>query len=183
MGALRPFGVTFARDGDVSEYSLVVAIETPGRAADGRYYSMSGMEITREAFDGLVIEAREYGIPTIAVGDGGNEAGMGNVRDLIELYIPLGEKIASVVEVDHLITAGVSNWGGSYGLVAHASILAGTNLLADWDEERAVKALTSAGLIDGVRKKPSESVDGIGLEVHRKVVELLKALINDALGG
>lgn len=107
---------------------------------------------------------------------------MGNVRDLIELYIPLGEKIASVVEVDHLITAGVSNWG-SYGLVAHASILAGTNLLADWDEERAVKALTSAGLIDGVRKKSSESVDGIGLEVHKEVVELLKALINDALGG
>ncbi len=101
---------------------------------------MSGMEITREAFDRLVIEAREYGIPTIAVGDGGNEAGMGNVRDLIELYIPLGEKIASVVEVDHLITAGVSNWGGAYGLVAQASILAGTNLLADWDEEKVVKA-------------------------------------------
>lgn len=52
MGALRPFGVTFARDGDVSEYSLVVAIETPGRAADGRYYSMSGMEITREPLTG-----------------------------------------------------------------------------------------------------------------------------------
>lgn len=52
MGALRPFGVTFARDGDVSEYSLVVAIETPGRAVDGRYYSMSGMEITRRPLTG-----------------------------------------------------------------------------------------------------------------------------------
>ncbi|MBP1912250.1 glutamate cyclase domain-containing protein [Thermococcus stetteri] len=182
MEALRPFGIPFAGYVDVSRYSLVVAVETPGRAVDGRYYSMSGMEITREAFDGLVIDARDYGIPTIAVGDGGNEAGMGNVRDLIEIYIPLGEKIASVVEADHLITAGVSNWG-AYGLVAQASIIAGTNLLADWEEEMVVKALAGAELIDGVRKKPSESVDGIGLEVHREVVGLLKALVNDALGG
>jgi hypothetical protein len=180
--ALKPFGVSTLREAEVSNYSLVVAIETPGRAIDGKYYSMGGVEITRETFDGLVSDAGEYGIPTIAIGDGGNEAGMGNVRDLVELYIPLGEKIASVVEADHLITAGVSNWG-AYGLVAQASILAETNLLADWKEEMVIRTLTERGLIDGVRKKPSESVDGIGLGVHAKMVELLKALVDDALGG
>lgn len=182
LEALRPFGVSVIQNADVTRYSLVMAIETPGRAIDGRYYSMSGTKITRETFDGLIMEARQYGIPTIAVGDGGNEAGMGNVRDLVELYIPLGEKIGSVVEVDHLITAGVSNWG-AYGLAAQASILAGTNLLSDWDEAKVVRLLTSKGLIDGVRKKPAESVDGIGLEVHVGIVELLKALLNDVLGG
>jgi hypothetical protein len=180
--ALKPFDVQFAKTVEASDYSLIVAVETPGRAIDGGYYSMSGLEIERRAFDEVVIEAREYGVPTIAIGDGGNEAGMGNVRDLVELYVPLGKKIASVVEADHLITAGVSNWG-AYGLVAQASIMVGSNLLSDWDEEEVLEAILRAGLIDGVRKKPSESVDGIGLEVHMGMVELLKALINNSIGG
>jgi hypothetical protein len=182
LEALKPFGVSGTQDIDITRYSLVIAVETPGRAIDGRYYSMSGMEIAGETFDSLILEARQYGIPTIAIGDGGNEAGMGNVRDLVELYIPLGEKIGSVVEVDHLITAGVSNWG-AYGLIAQASILAGTNLLLGWNAVKVVRSLIKGGLIDGVRKKPLESVDGIGLEVHTEIVELLKALVNDALGG
>lgn len=182
MGVLRLFGVIFVRDGDVLEYLLVVVIEIFGRVVDGRYYFMSGMEIMREVFDGLVIEVREYGILIIVVGDGGNEVGMGNVRDLIELYIFFGEKIVSVVEVDYFIMVGVLNWG-FYGLVVYVLILVGINFFVDWDEERVVKVLISVGLIDGVRKKFSESVDGIGFEVYKEVVEFLKVLINDVLGG
>ena len=54
---------------------LVISIERPGMAADGRYYNMSGEDITAHGI------AEPYLVfapcPTIAIGDGGNEIGMG----------------------------------------------------------------------------------------------------------
>src|SRR6266850_7313454 len=54
---------------------------------------------------------------TIGIGDGGNEIGMGAVRAKIARLDSLRARIATVVRVDHLVVAGVSNWGG-YGVVA-----------------------------------------------------------------
>lgn len=51
-------------------------------------------------------------IGTIGIGDGGNEIGMGKVRDQVTKHIPYGKEIACRVTADQLITAGVSNWGG-----------------------------------------------------------------------
>ena len=61
-------------------------------------------------------------IGTIGIGDGGNEIGMGKVRDLVRKHIPHGEEIACCVGADQLITAGVSNWGG-YALATALHIL------------------------------------------------------------
>ncbi len=178
--AMEPLHVNFAREPKVEDYSLVVAVETPGRARDGKYYSMSGVEVKRGGLDHAVMAAKNIGIPTIGIGDGGNEAGMGNIHELVMRCIPHGEKIASTVEVDGLVLSAVSNWG-AYGLVAEASLEAGKNLLGDWDEGAIVKLLADRGLIDGVTKEREPSVDGINLKVHKSIVELLKALIDGAL--
>ncbi|QDA31010.1 DUF4392 domain-containing protein [Thermococcus indicus] len=178
--ALDAFGLEFVREPGVSSYSLVIAVETPGRAADGRYYSMSGMGITRETFDWAVLRARDLGVPTIGIGDGGNEVGMGRIRDLVVRYVPHGEKIASVVETDELVLSAVSNWG-AYGLVAQASIEFGRELLPGWDERTIVRAISKLGLIDGVSKTRTPTVDGISLDIHERIVELLNALVNEAL--
>jgi hypothetical protein len=178
--ALKPFGVSLVENPEISDYSLVIAIETPGQASDGKYYSMSGMEITRETFDWAVLEARKLGVPTIGIGDGGNEAGMGKIRDLIARHVPHGGRIASTVETDELVLSAVSNWG-AYGLLAEASIELGRNLLGEWNEGKVVRAMSKAGLIDGVSKTLSPTVDGISLEVHENMVELLKSLIDEAL--
>lgn len=178
--ALEPFGPRFASTPEISDYSLVIAIETPGRASDGKYYSMSGLEITRETFDWAVIKARELGIPTIGIGDGGNEAGMGKIRELVKKHIPHGEKIGSVVETDELIVSAVSNWG-AYGLIAQVSIESGKNLFGNWEERRVTEAAVGAGLIDGVSKKIEVSVDGISIGLHEKMVELLKGIIQEKL--
>ena len=37
---------------------------------------------------------------------------MGNVKDQVKQHIKNGEDMACSVTVNHLITAGVSNWGG-----------------------------------------------------------------------
>jgi hypothetical protein len=53
------------------------------------------------------------------IGDGGNECGMGKVRERVEAHIPTGRSIACVVPADNLVAAGVSNWGG-WAVVAAA---------------------------------------------------------------
>ncbi len=179
--AMEPFHVRFIRRPEVEDYSLVVAVETPGRAGDGKYYSMSGLEVRREGLDDVVIAARNEGIPTIGIGDGGNEAGMGNIRGLVGRYIPHGKRIASTVKVDWLVLSAVSNWG-AYGLVVEASLEAGKNLLEEWNEGAVVKLLAERGLIDGVTKRREPSVDGIDLRVHEAIVGLLKAILDENLG-
>lgn len=71
----------------------------------------------------FIFSAHESGkISTIGIGDGGNEIGMGKVQKRVIDCIQNGRAIASTITTDHLITAGVSNWGGS-ALVAALSIL------------------------------------------------------------
>jgi hypothetical protein len=159
----------------VSEYSLVITVETPGRASDGRYYSMRGIPIEGGTFDGIVLEAHAIGVPTIGIGDGGNEAGMGKIRNLVVKHVPLGERIASVVETDELVLSAVSNWG-AYGLVAETSRLVGEDLLGDFDEWEVVKALADEGIIDGVLGKRALSVDGIPLKTHAKFLAFLRSI-------
>ena len=61
-------------------------------------------------------------ITTIGIGDGGNEIGMGKVQQKVIEHIQNGRNIACAVATDHLVTAGVSNWGGS-ALVAALHVL------------------------------------------------------------
>jgi hypothetical protein len=60
----------------------------------------------------LISAAKDDRISTTSIGDGGNELGMGKVKNEVEKYVEHGEQIACVVSCDYLITAGVSNWGG-----------------------------------------------------------------------
>ena len=64
------------------------------------------------AFLNVNLAAKDGRISTTSVGDGGNELGMGKVKEQVEKYVPHGEQIACVVPSDYLIAAGVSNWGG-----------------------------------------------------------------------
>jgi hypothetical protein len=110
---------------------------------------------------------------TVGVGDGGNEIGMGNVRARLARAGALMARIAATVTVDHLVVAGVSNWG-AYGIVAHLGRMAGRPLLHTPDEERAlVTACVEAGAHDGVTRRREPSVDALGLEAHAAFVALL----------
>jgi D-glutamate cyclase len=110
---------------------------------------------------------------TIGVGDGGNEVGMGNVRARLARQGALMARIAATVTVDHLVVAGVSNWG-AYGIVAHLGHLAGQALLHTPAQERElVAACVEAGAHDGVTRRREPTVDALPLDVHASVVALL----------
>ncbi|XP_034713569.1 D-glutamate cyclase, mitochondrial isoform X2 [Etheostoma cragini] len=103
--------------GDPSKprYDHLVAIERSGRAGDGNYYNMRGINIKHlvDPIDNLFIAAKDLpGITTTGIGDGGNELGMGNLKEKVTTLMPNGGLIACDVPADYAITAGVSNWGG-----------------------------------------------------------------------
>ncbi len=159
----------------------LVAVERPGRARDGNYWSARGESVAawNLPVDVLFVR-RPRGITTVGVGDGGNEVGMGNVRPRMLRQGPLARRIASVVRVDHLVVAGTSNWG-AYGVTAHLALLAGQPLLHTPDEERRlVAACVDAGGVDGLTRRREATVDGLRVEAHAAFVELLRTVVECA---
>ncbi|HYF94873.1 MAG TPA: DUF4392 domain-containing protein [Symbiobacteriaceae bacterium] len=157
---------------DQYEIDLVVSIELPGRAADGQYYNMRGIPITERTapLDELLLLAASRSIPTIGVGDGGNEAGMGKVAVQVHQAVKGGDKIASVVPADYLISAGTSNWG-AYGMLAALD----PTLLPEPEEEvRLLTALVVAGALDGVRLEAAATVDGLAQDDYLQILRELR---------
>lgn len=156
----------------------LVAVERPGRAADGGYYNARGRSVSREnaPLDVLFLE-RHDGVVTIGIGDGGNEIGMGRMRTRIAREVPCGAKIASVVRTDHVVVAGTSNWG-AWGLVAHLGMRAGCDLLHTPEvEAQLIRAMVAAGGVDGLTGVARPSVDGLSLTLHRTVLATLRELV------
>ena len=155
----------------------VVAIERPGSAIDGHRYSMRG-EILDElvpSADRLLSPAGERSYATIAVGDGGNELGMGHLRDSLMDRINLGELIFCDTEADHVIPAGISNWG-AYALAASLAVLSGKPILIKPEDELAVlEAQVAVGAVDGCTRKNEVSVDGVPIADYLETVTAIYA--------
>lgn len=156
----------------------LVAVERPGRCITGDYLNARGLSVAawNRPLDALFLAARRgrgARPVTIGVGDGGNEVGMGNVRARLARSGSLLARIASVVRTDHLVVAGVSNWG-AYGVVAQLGRLAGIDLLhAPAVERRLVEACAAAGAVDGITRRHEATVDGLPLDAHAAMVRLL----------
>ncbi len=114
--------------------------------------------------------------PSVGVGDGGNEIGLGNLEAHVPEVPTLVEK-ACVTTVDELVIASVSNWGG-YGLVAAMSRRAGRNLLPTVDEEREmVKTSADLGAVDSMSLKAEYRVDGFSLDENSETLVRLHELL------
>lgn len=159
-----------------------ISIERCGRSADGAPRNMRGLDIS------------SYTVPldelftagpweTIAIGDGGNEIGMGSVpRELIAQHVQHGETIACVTPARHLVVAGVSNWG-AYALLAALAVLR-----EDWrkkmlgcldetlDKTILEETVVHGPAVDGVSRSRAMTVDGLDLAIHHKKLREIRAL-------
>jgi hypothetical protein len=89
---------------------------------------------------------------TIAIGDGGNEIGMGKVAAALEdLNI-----VPSTTTCDELIVADVSNWG-AYGIISFLSI---------WNE----RDFPELGSVDGVTRINQLTEDGLDVSEGESVL-------------
>ena len=168
--------------------SLVFATEKAGRNVKGEYHTMRGVNISsfHAKIEPLIEEARSRGILTIGVGDGGNEVGMGNIREAIEKFVPYAKEcqcpckggIAAESKVDLLVVASISNWG-VYGIEACIAALTENMeaLHTAEEEEEMLRNSIKAGAVDGVTSKPELSVDSAPLKVHTSIIRILEGLI------
>jgi D-glutamate cyclase len=161
----------------------VLAIERCGPGSDGHPRNMRGTDIS--AYSAPLDRLFSAGPwRTIAIGDGGNEVGMGRVpRDLITRHVPLGETIGCVVPADFLIAAGVSHWG-AYAMLATLAILR-----SDWSnamssgldsmlDQSVVEAIIRNGpAVDGVTLQREATIDAFGMPVHHEVLDAALALV------
>ncbi len=149
----------------------IVSIERPGLAADGRYYNMRGEDISPRCayFDPFLDRAS---CPTIAIGDGGNEIGMGNIREAIA-----GLDInASVTGCDELLVADVSNWG-AYGLITFLDLWSDKHLLDDISPSEILEYLSARGSVDGVTRENTLTEDGLDAEEGYGIIRSLRDLV------
>jgi hypothetical protein len=162
--------------------SHAVAIERCGPSADGKPRNMRGVDVsTWTAPLDELFTAHHWA--RIGVGDGGNEIGMGRLpAGLIARTVPNGEQIACVTSCDHLVVAGVSNWG-ALGLIAALAVVRpdwaptlGRFATAERDAAVTRATVEKAGAIDGVTARREATVDGFGPEVHAALIEDLRRI-------
>ncbi len=156
--------------------ALLISIERCGPTKDDRYLNMRGLDVSDQTarIDALF----EGELPSVGIGDGGNEIGMGNVAAAVASS---GQLVPDpcVTRVNKLIIASVSNWGG-YGLVAALSSLVGRDLLPSVDDERRLVERTAAlGAVDGTTGEADGKVDGFGPEVTAEILTDLHALARE----
>lgn len=153
---------------------LIISIERPGLAADGRYYNMRGVDISARCanFDVFFQQAV---CPTIAIGDGGNEIGMGNLYQAVsQLAIT-----PSVTCCNELLLADVSNWA-AYGLVALVSKLKEAETGGGWlsycQPAQLLQYLVDRGCVDGVTGLASVTEDSLPPEHAMQLIKDLQQL-------
>jgi hypothetical protein len=173
---------------DEYEPSLVLAIEKAGRNSVGEYHTMRGLNITNfhAKVEPLVEEAHKRGVLTIGVGDGGNEVGMGNIKETVETFVPYGRVcqcpcqggITAESKVDVLVVSAISNWGG-YGIEACIAYLTAKPeaLHTSRLEESMLASAVASGAIDGMTGRAEPSVDGAPAPLHLSLMNMLHALI------
>jgi hypothetical protein len=149
---------------------LLISIERPGLSEDGQYYNMRGENISERAacFDSFFDHAQ---CETIAIGDGGNEIGMGKIGDAVR-SLDIQPAHTSCSE---LILADVSNWG-AIGLVAMLECVLNTSLLELHKPDDILQYLSEHGSVDGVTRRNELTEDGLPMTEGIALLNQLMAL-------
>ncbi|MHB1133802.1 MAG: glutamate cyclase domain-containing protein [Chloroflexota bacterium] len=171
----------------------IVVTEKPGLNQLGIAHRAGGLPTGpgRARIEVLLAEAQRAGVVTIAVGDNGNESGLGLLAPATREHkafgeicnCPCGGGIAAVDRADIAVVGAVSNWA-CYGIAALLGVILGrTDLLHDGEtEQRVIEACLAAGAVDGFSGNVP-MVDGVLGRVNGYVVEVLAAVVRTALGG
>ena len=150
--------------------SVLIAIERCGLTDEGKYRNMRGRDISEH--NARIDHLFHADVPSVGIGDGGNEIGMGNLAEEVTQVESL-VKIPCITQTSKLMLASVSNWGG-YGLAAALSELSGRNLLPSIEEEQALlKQTVDLGAVDGMSAIQEYKVDGFTLEENSETVQAL----------
>ena len=163
----------------IKEYnpSGMISIERCGINIENKYANMRNISINENTAEIDLFFMLYYNkIPTIGIGDGGNEIGMGNLEQIIKDKLNI---IPCKIKVDKLVISSVSNWGG-YGLAAYLCKLTNNKTFFETVENTVkdyIKFIIGLGSVDGVTHENKEKVDGYDINVELNIIRsLLKAI-------
>ncbi len=157
----------------LEEYNPVChfSIERCGKNTQGLYANLRGVcvtQFTAPADELFVLGAKTK--PTFAIGDGGNELGMGNFAESVTKYLSL---TPCVIKSDYPIIATVSNWG-AYGFISYLD----NDLLPSFEEvDEYLDFIVDLGSVDGVSKINEKTVDGKEWAIEEEILEDLKKAV------
>ena len=150
-------------------------------------YTMKARDITLDCAPADFMKCLwDNAILRMAIGDGGNELGLGAVNDLTRQHIPQGNQIACMPEfsADLLLISGVSNWGGyaiGLGILSMGERkfhLKQRDVISEDSERVIAKTLRNLGVCDGVTGKfEHNTVDGISFEKHMILLQKLREIL------
>lgn len=171
----------------------VISIECPGANEKGQYHNAVGLNVTElEAKQDILFEKLQaLHVLNIAIGDLGNEIGMGTISETLRKSIPYagenacscgcGGGIAARTKADHLITATVSDWGCYAMIAALAYLLENAEIMHTPELEKEVLiGASKSGMID-MYGWLIPAVDGFNLELNVSIVSLMGELVKSAL--
>lgn len=168
--------------------AAVISIEKASPNSKGVYHSGVGVDISplSAKADTLIDAAKENGIPTIGIGDAGNEIGMGCIEKQVREILPTGNDcgcpchggVASSVSTDSLIVAGTSNWGASALESLISFHFKSSELLHDGKmEEFLIAKSAELGYINPASGLAEAGVDAIPADIHGSLVNILNFIV------
>jgi hypothetical protein len=167
---------------------VALSIERCGRTADGTARNMRGVDVGEwtTLLDDLFLAGPWR---TVAVGDGGNEIGMGALpAGLIAAHIAHGDAIACVTPAEHLVLSGVSHWAG-YALLGGLAVYRAEwcDTLLDSLDPSLDRAILEATLrhgpaVDGVTGSQTVTIDSLDCEAHHRVLAAIRGLVESGYG-
>ncbi len=189
--------ITFTKDKDLAEAQAdlitsqrlpkaVISIEAPGANECGEYHNAIGLNLTdlEAKTDVLFRKLQDKGVLNIAIGDLGNEIGMGTISEHIKQYVPYTAEgqckcdckggILAATKADNIITATVSDWG-CYGLMAAIAYLKrDLDVFHNGDMETEVmRVATRCGIVD-MTGSLIPGIDGFNTKMNVTIVELMR---------
>lgn len=164
----------------------VIAIEAPGANVCGEYHNATGLNLTdlEAKSDVLFQKLKDRGVLNFAIGDLGNEIGMGTIGEHIKKYVPYTAQnqcqcscqcgILAATKADNIITATVSDWG-CYGLMAAIAFLKkDLDIFHKGDMEMEVmRVATRCGIVD-MTGSLIPGIDGFNTKMNVNIVELMR---------
>lgn len=137
---------------DRHQPDAVVHTEVPGRNKEGNYLNMRGIKISdfNAALDGIADLANARGLHTIGVGDGGNEAGMGQIKGVPKA--PNNKEMQAIIPAAHQVISWNSNLGAiALGEFVMSAAGKGPSCTVE-DFENMLQVLLKEGAVDGITR-------------------------------
>lgn len=171
----------------------MISIEAPGSNSKGVFHNAIGKDLSfLECRSEVLFElGQSKGIWNMAIGDLGNEMGMGAIADHLVKYIPYMEEGGCIcgcgggsmahVAADHIMTATVSDWA-AYALIAATAYLNRDTdiLVTEAMEEDAIKTASNSGMVD-MYGWLEYAIDGIAMDFEVNLVGMMRLCVENTM--